>query len=210
MPLALGCSPDCVDTEQGLTAGDRRQPLLRLLGRFADSCAAAAPDAASFRAFAHEHPDCFERSCIPGHFTGSAWLVDGAGRRILLTQHRKLNRWLQLGGHADGNPDPAQVALREAQEESGMETFELAVIGPERTFFDIDIHVIPALGGEPAHLHHDLRYLLVAGPGQELRVSSESNDLRWFPVARALEVLDDPSLLRMARKTGEWLRGSAS
>jgi 8-oxo-dGTP pyrophosphatase MutT (NUDIX family) len=160
--------------------------------------------------FVRANPDCFERSCVPGHVTGSAWILSPDRTQFLLTHHRKYGLWVQLGGHADGDPDPAAVALREAQEESGMQEFEFAVLGPERTFFDVDVHALPAVGSEPAHLHHDLRYLLVAAPGQELRISSESNDLRWFPVARALEVLDEPSLLRMARKTSEWLRGSAS
>jgi 8-oxo-dGTP pyrophosphatase MutT (NUDIX family) len=159
------------------------------------------------RQFVRANPDCFERSCRDGHITGSAWILSPDRSQFLLTHHRKLGQWLQLGGHADGDPDAAEVALREAREESGMDAFELAVLGPERTFFDVDVHVIPALGADPAHLHHDLRYLLVAAPGQELAVSSESLDLRWFPVARALEVLEDPSLLRMARKTSAWLRG---
>jgi 8-oxo-dGTP pyrophosphatase MutT (NUDIX family) len=160
--------------------------------------------------FVRANRDCFERSCRPGHITGSAWILSADRTQFLLTHHRKLGLWLQLGGHADGDPDPAAVALREAQEESGMARFERAVLGPEPMPFDVDVHLIPATQSEPAHLHHDLRYLLVAAPGQELQVSSESHDLRWFPCARALEVLEDESLLRMARKAGDWLRGTRS
>ncbi|HTO53370.1 MAG TPA: NUDIX hydrolase [Myxococcota bacterium] len=160
--------------------------------------------------FVRANPDCFERSCVPGHVTGSAWILSPDRSQFLLTHHKKLGLWLQLGGHADGDPDPRAVALREAREESGMERFEWAVLGPERMPFDVDVHLIPATASEPAHLHHDLRYLLVAAPGQELSVSSESHDLRWFPVARAFEVLEDESLLRMARKAAEWLRGAGS
>jgi 8-oxo-dGTP pyrophosphatase MutT (NUDIX family) len=158
--------------------------------------------------FVRANPDCFERACVPGHITGSAWILSADRNHFLLTHHKKLGAWLQLGGHADGDPDPAAVALREAQEESGMSHFELAVLGPERAPFDVDVHVIPATAREPEHLHHDLRYLLVAGPGQELQLSSESHDLRWFPNARALEVLENESLLRMARKASDWLRGA--
>ncbi|MFI5314100.1 MAG: NUDIX hydrolase [Myxococcota bacterium] len=157
--------------------------------------------------FVRANPDCFERSCRDGHITGSAWILSPDRTCFLLTHHRKLGRWLQLGGHADGDPDPVEVALREAREESGMEAFQLAVLGPERLPFDVDVHLIPATASEPAHLHHDIRHLLVAAPGQELRISSESHDLRWFPCARGLEVLADESLLRMARKADLWLRG---
>jgi 8-oxo-dGTP pyrophosphatase MutT (NUDIX family) len=160
--------------------------------------------------FVRANPDCFERSCRDGHVTGSAWILSHDRTQFLLTHHKKLGRWLQLGGHADGNPDPADVALQEAREESGMREFELAVMGAERLPFDVDVHVIPATAKEPAHLHHDVRYLLVAGPGQELRVSSESYDLRWFPCARALDVLDDESQWRMARKASLWLRGGGA
>jgi len=162
------------------------------------------------RQFVRANPDCFLRSCRDGHVTGSAWILSSDRTQFLLTHHRKLGLWLQLGGHADGDPDPAAVALREAREESGMRDFALAVLGAEPAPFDVDVHRIPATRDDPAHLHFDLRYLFVAAPGQSLEVSGESHDLRWFPCARALEVLDDESLLRMARKASAWLRGAAS
>src|ERR1700677_1858721 len=64
--------------------------------------------------------DCLVRSCMPGHLTGSAWVVSADRGRTLLTRHRKLGKWLQLGGHADGDGDLLAVALREAREESGL------------------------------------------------------------------------------------------
>jgi 8-oxo-dGTP pyrophosphatase MutT (NUDIX family) len=186
-----------------------RKPLLAQLERYL----ARHPDERivvdHVRQFVRANPDCFERSCRDGHITGSAWILSHDRSQFLLTHHKKLGRWLQLGGHADGNPDPADVALREAREESGMKDFELAVLGPERLPFDVDVHVIPATEREPTHLHHDVRCLLVAAPGQELRVSSESYDLRWFPCARALDVLDEESQWRMARKASVWLRGAS-
>jgi len=160
--------------------------------------------------FVRANPDCFERTCRPGHVTGSAWILSPDRTQFLLVHHKKLGRWLQLGGHSDGDPDPASVALREAREESGMEHFELAVLGPEALPFDVDVHVFPERDGEPAHLHHDVRSLFVAAPGQKLRVSSESLDLRWFPVGRAPDVFADESILRLARKASEWLRGSGT
>jgi hypothetical protein len=120
----------------------------------------------AFERFVRTHADCFERTCAPGHITGSAWILSSDRRRVLLTHHRKLGRWLQLGGHADGDPDPLRVAMREAREDSDWCTSSRSGLGGESVPLDLDIHRIPARGDEPAHLHHDVRYLLVAAPGQ--------------------------------------------
>ena len=147
-----------------------------------------------FEAFVDTHPDCFERTCRPGHVTGSAWLVDAAGERVLLTHHRKLGRWLQLGGHSDGDPDPLAVALREAREESG-----LAVRVLDEAIFDVDVHRIPARGSEPAHRHYDVRFLLVA-ESHRFRKNDESHALEWVPVGAIRSLTGEESVLRMARK----------
>lgn len=148
-------------------------------------------------------PDGFTREALEGHFTGSAWLVSADGERVLLTHHRKLGRWLQLGGHADGNRDLAQVALREAEEESGLAG--LAVL-PE--LFDLDRHRIPARGDEPEHWHYDVRYVVRAGANEGFVVSEESHALAWRSIR---EIADDPasdeSLRRMAQK---WLQQLSS
>jgi 8-oxo-dGTP pyrophosphatase MutT (NUDIX family) len=148
------------------------------------------------RALVEGHEDCFSRSCAPGHITASAWILSHDRESFLLTHHRKLRRWLQLGGHADGDPDVRSVALREAREESGMDAFEFLQDDP----IDLDVHVIPARKTEPRHEHHDIRFLLVASEEQTLRISDESLDLRWFPCSSHAEVLDDESTLRLARK----------
>jgi 8-oxo-dGTP pyrophosphatase MutT (NUDIX family) len=153
--------------------------------------------------FARAHADCFERTNRLGHVTGSAWIVSADRTRYLLTHHRKLGRWLQLGGHADGDPDPLRVALREAREESGMRDFELPE--PRGELLDVDVHSIPARGGEPAHLHHDVRFLLIAGPDQPLVPSSESVELRWFPIASDAPLAGEASLLRMSQRARERL-----
>jgi 8-oxo-dGTP pyrophosphatase MutT (NUDIX family) len=140
----------------------------------------------------------FERRHPPGHFTGSAWLVSADGARVLLTHHRKLGRWLQLGGHADGDTDLAQVALREAQEESGL--VDLVV---DAAIFDLDRHAIPARGSEPEHWHYDVRFVVRATGSEAFEVSEESLALAWRPVAEiAADPASDQSLRRMARK---WL-----
>jgi 8-oxo-dGTP pyrophosphatase MutT (NUDIX family) len=155
------------------------------------------------------HADCFERSCRPGHITGAAWIISADRRRSLLTHHRKLDRWLQLGGHADGQWLVENVALREAREESGMTRFDFVPIDGAILPLDLDVHDIPArynLAGqmiEDAHEHHDVRFLLIAQAGQEIRVSEESHDVAWFTSDELLNLTTDESVLRMLRKAME-------
>lgn len=140
--------------------------------------------------------DPFLRARLAGHFTASAWLVDRTGTRVLLTHHRKLQRWLQLGGHADGDRDLAQVALREAQEESGLDGLRV-----EREVFDLDRHWIPERGDVPGHWHYDARYVVHAGVDERYVVSAESHDLAWREIAAIVADPDaDASLRRMAVK----------
>src|SRR6056297_1693050 len=149
-----------------------------------------------FRSLLSNQPECFERGNFqPGHVTGSAWLVDDSGEHVLLTHHRKLNAWLQLGGHSDGDPDTAAVAQREAEEESG-----LAVELLSRAILDIDVHEIPARKADPAHFHFDVRFVLVSRSGRDYVVSDESHDLAWVPLARLQQFTTETSILRMARK----------
>lgn len=158
--------------------------------------------AAQFTDFLQSAPEVFERSHLVGHFTGSAWLVSADGERILLTHHRKLGRWLQLGGHADGDADLARVALREAEEESGLT--DLVV---ESSPFDLDCHWIPERGSEPGHWHYDVRYVVRATGSEVFAVSEESLALAWKSIRDiADDVEADESLRRMAKK---WLARSA-
>ena len=156
------------------------------------------PSTEVFEDFLHQAPAAFERSHREGHFTGSSWLVSADGERCLLTHHRKLGRWLQLGGHADGDADLARVALREAEEESGLDGLRV-----ESTIFDLDRHWIPARGTEPGHWHYDVRYVVHAGVNEAFAISEESLALAWQPIRALAEAADtDDSLRRMARK---WL-----
>ena len=143
--------------------------------------------------------DPFVRERHAGHFTASAWLVSSDGLRVLLTHHRKLGRWLQLGGHADGDRDLARTALKEAEEESGLAGLEI-----DRALFDLDRHWIPEHKGVPAHWHYDVRYVVHAGDSEDFVVSDESHDLAWQGIVTLMDDEDaDSSLRRMARK---WLQ----
>jgi len=156
------------------------------------------PVVSGFLHFLASAPEVFERSHAPGHFTGSAWLVSADGERVLLTHHRKLGRWLQLGGHADGDRDLARVALREAEEESGLNGLVV-----EPAIFDLDRHLIPARGDQPAHWHYDVRYVVRATGSEAFAVSEESLELAWRPIREiAQDAQADESLRRMARR---WL-----
>jgi len=147
--------------------------------------------------FVLANPDCFERLLVTGHVTGSAWIVDPTRSRCLLTHHRKLERWLQLGGHADGQTDILAVAMREGREESG-----LVSLRPVATsIFDCDVHAIPARKAEPEHWHYDVRFLLEADDAEALVVSEESKELAWVALGDVAALGGDASVLRMVAKT---------
>lgn len=124
--------------------------------------------------FCKDHPDALHRSCLSGHLTGSALIVDSGGEAVLLIHHAKLERWLQPGGHVDGEGDLAAAACREAEEETGISGLEVI-----RPAIDLDIHSIPERGDEPTHLHLDVRYLVIAPPGAKVDINHESLDSRW-------------------------------
>jgi 8-oxo-dGTP pyrophosphatase MutT (NUDIX family) len=183
-----------------------RRPLLSMLDRYEARYPAEGAVVARIRELVQSHADCFERTCRPGHVTASAWIVPPNGDRVLLVHHRKLDRWLQPGGHCDGQSDLLAAALREAQEETGLCRLRPSDPSPDATPLDLDIHLIPArydAAGqlvEDAHEHHDVRFLIVAEGDLTPQVSEESHDVRWFAPAELAAVTNEESVLRMARK----------
>ena len=149
--------------------------------------------------FLDEYEDCFERSCLPGHFTGSAWLLNKDGSRVLLMHHTKLGIWVQLGGHCDGNSDVISVALKEAQEESGID--EIKIVSSD--IFDLDVHLIPKSTGIPSHYHYDVRFLLQVESSDEFKSNRESKSLKWFGTNKSELPTNELSVTRMFDK---WLQ----
>ncbi|HEY9044347.1 MAG TPA: NUDIX hydrolase [Ohtaekwangia sp.] len=143
-----------------------------------------------------QHERAFHRDHLPGHITGSAWIVDAQKQSVLLTHHAKLNKWLQPGGHADGDENVFAVALREAQEETGLKNFKLLSPG----IFDIDIHIIPARKDFPEHWHYDVRFLFEADPAEALIITEESHDLQWVPLNKLSDYTTQDSMLRLQQK----------
>ena len=173
-----------------------RQRLLGLIDEYAGRYPEEQPVVDRFNSFVNGHERCFERDCWAGHITGSAWLVNEAGSHVLLTHHRKLGAWFQLGGHSDGEPDTLIAAEREAEEESGL---PVRVIEP--VVFDLDVHEIPARKSDPAHYHYDVRFAFEA-ERENFAVSEESLDLAWVQITELEAFTREESMLRMARK---WL-----
>jgi 8-oxo-dGTP pyrophosphatase MutT (NUDIX family) len=163
-------------------------------------------------------PEAFSRAHFqPGHVTASCYIVASGERRaasgngksfdgesidegddyLLLHLHRRLDRWLQMGGHVEAGEAPAEAALREGNEESGLTDLALAHEG----IFDLDVHPIPAGKGEPDHLHFDIRYLARTSTPYAIALdANESKELAWVPLARAEALLREEAATRVIHK----------
>ncbi len=148
--------------------------------------------------FIEKNPDCFERTLQHGHITASSWLLNKDHSKALLLHHSKLNLWLQLGGHCDGDSNVLAVAIKEAQEESGISN----ITPVKTTIFDIDIHRIPANKKEKEHFHYDVRFLLQVTSDEAVVQNNESKELRWIGKDVNALPTQSPSVTRMFEK---WL-----
>jgi 8-oxo-dGTP pyrophosphatase MutT (NUDIX family) len=142
------------------------------------------------------HKDCYERTHLPGHLTGSAWITDPTRKHVVLVHHARLNKWMQPGGHADGDENILRVALKEAEEETGLVNLKVLSHAP----FDIDIHTIPQRPDFPEHLHFDIRFLLEAKTTEPIIVSHESHDVKWVSLKDLEKFTQSKSVTRMKEK----------
>lgn len=176
-----------------------RNQLLNLLATYAEKHLSEKECSDQIVEFMNRYDTCFDRTLSVGHITGSAWIVNDKGTHTLLTHHKKLNKWLQPGGHADGESDILQVAKREADEESGLAQLKIE----DGTIFDIDIHQIPARATEAQHLHYDIRFVFRSVKSEDFIVSEESHALAWVEITSLEHYSTEASMLRMAQK---WLK----
>lgn len=173
-----------------------RKPLLNLLEGYNPENPAEKLYRAQIIEFIQAHPNCFLRSLSVGHITASAWLVDRHNAHALLMHHKKLDDWFQLGGHCDGHPDVLHVAIKEAQEESGIHK----IVPVHEEIFDIDVHTIPANPKEGAHIHYDVRFLLQVVSDEVVHKNAESKELRWVGRDKAKLPTTHQSVIRMFNK----------
>ncbi|MCG6970530.1 MAG: NUDIX hydrolase [Gammaproteobacteria bacterium] len=176
-----------------------RQQLLKLLGRHSTRFMEEAAFVRRAREFVQAHPDCFDRELLPAHVTGSAWVVNPVRSHVLMLHHRKHDQWFQPGGHADGDADILQVALRETAEETGVVPTQIILLSD--AVFDVDIHGIPAGTHAPRHEHIDIRFLVEIDDKLPIPGNDESHDIGWVALHEVSRFNNNRSTYRMVEKT---------
>ena len=161
------------------------------------------------------HPDVLCRSCADGHFTASAWICDREHKKVLLVFHRIFDSWAWTGGHADGDPDLLRVALREAEEETGLREFQLlntdVLSGDEKPPISLEILKVKAHRRRglfvPAHLHYNLTWLLEADATTPLRIKEDENSgVAWFLLDEVCAHCSEPQMQPIYAKLNARLR----
>ncbi len=173
-----------------------RSNILETLSQYSSIYPGEQETVQRFREFVQAVPNCFERSHEPGHITGSAFVLSPDRSAVLLGLHAKLNRWIQLGGHADGCSSVEEVAMQEAVEESGIEKLKFY---PSPLPIDLDIHRIPEHRNVKEHLHYDVRFLLHSEE-KDFVCSDESLALKWVPLDSFTDYCQEPAVLRAMEK----------
>jgi len=173
-----------------------RNKLLNLIENYKTNLNNDNSVADEFISFINDNPDCFKRSLKHGHITSSAFVINKERTHTLLTHHKKLDKWLQLGGHVDGKSDVLAEAIREVKEESGLEQIIVEFDG----IFDLDVHLIPTNKNELQHYHYDVRFLLSTNITDELIISDESHDLKWIELTEITNYTSELSIIRMVQK----------
>ncbi|MEV7422734.1 NUDIX domain-containing protein [Streptomyces sp. NPDC091212] len=176
------------------------RPIVELLERYAPRNAAEAADVARVRALVETAPDPWLRS-IPLHVTASALIVHPGSGRVLMRHHPRLRTWLQVGGHGDpGESVPAEVALREAREETGLVDLVPCPDTGEAALVQVVVVSVPEGGGEPAHEHADLRFVLATAEPDRARPEHPDAPLRWMTMAEAREATAEANVREALRR----------
>lgn len=176
-----------------------RQRLLELLADYHTPFMEEAAMVARTRRFIEQHEECFGRALLPGHVSGSAWVLNKARSHVLMMHHRKLDMWLQPGGHADNDPDMVRVVLNEVHEESGVPLENIHLVADE--IFDVDVHTVYASAHDVRHEHYDVRLLVEIDDGVHVPGNDESHDIGWIPLAEVLHFNNARSFHRLVKKT---------
>jgi len=180
-----------------------RNNLLRQLSNYRTPYLDEAAHVARAVRFIKDNPQSFNRYHFPVHVSGSAWVVNPSRTATLLMHHKKHNRWLQPGGHADDDPDLIRVALKETAEETGINPQDIYLLSPQ--IFDVDIHTLPERECCPRHQHIDIRYLIEIDDALPVPGNDESHELRWVPLHAIPRFNNSLTMRRMAEKTRRYL-----
>ena len=176
-----------------------RNELLDLLSHYRSTSVTESGNINHTKLFINQFEDCFNTHLLPGHVTGSAWVVNQHYDRVLMLHHKKLNKWFQPGGHADSDHDIRRVALREVSEETGLSPDDIDLVSHD--IFDVDIHQVPDYKDMPAHTHYDIRFLIQVNDQIVIPGNDESYDIIWVELRDTQHFNHNLSTYRMMEKT---------